>query len=173
MGHAFQIGDRGGTNLRADTNEIQALNNGVASALFLNNSGGVVHIPAAFSTVLTGRAVIVASDGRLGYSTSTIRRKQQVFSADLNYNSILSVEPKSFKFNEDVEKLGDGAATFVGFIAEDLHEAGLTKFVYYSSNGDIDGIDYASYVVALQAVARVHAQKIVELENKISILESK
>ena len=42
--HALQIGADNTTNLRVDANEVQALNNGAVSALFLNNEGGNVSI---------------------------------------------------------------------------------------------------------------------------------
>jgi hypothetical protein len=44
--HGFQIGTTSGQNLRADNEEIQAVNNGVANTLRLNASGGQVHIGA-------------------------------------------------------------------------------------------------------------------------------
>ena len=40
--HAFQIGGDAGLNLLADSNEIQARNNGAAAALNINNEGGNV-----------------------------------------------------------------------------------------------------------------------------------
>jgi hypothetical protein len=40
--HAFQIGADNSTNLRIDINEIQGLNNGAPSQLFINNEGGNV-----------------------------------------------------------------------------------------------------------------------------------
>lgn len=40
--HAFQIGADNSTNLRIDINEIQGLNNGAGSPLFINNEGGNV-----------------------------------------------------------------------------------------------------------------------------------
>ena len=38
--HAFQIGGNGAANLRMDTNEVMAINNGSAANLFLNKDGG-------------------------------------------------------------------------------------------------------------------------------------
>lgn len=43
-GHGLQIGLTSGANLIADTNEIQARNNGAASQLDLNPDGGTVHV---------------------------------------------------------------------------------------------------------------------------------
>ncbi len=45
-GHAFQIGPDSGDNLRLDTNEIYAIKNGVASALYVNASSIGLEAPA-------------------------------------------------------------------------------------------------------------------------------
>ena len=49
--HAFQIGDSSSTNLRMDANEIQAVNNGAVSTLFLNNEGGAITLGSSATTV--------------------------------------------------------------------------------------------------------------------------
>ena len=65
--HAFQIGETNSTNLRIDTNEIQAVNNGAASSLLINNEGGNI--------TLGGTATTVSAPGILevggGYVLST------------------------------------------------------------------------------------------------------
>lgn len=49
--HAFQIGADAAANLRIDTNEIHALNNGAYATLLLNELGGNVNVGATTSTV--------------------------------------------------------------------------------------------------------------------------
>lgn len=58
--HAFQIGPTTGTNLRIDSNEIQALNNGAASDLNLQASGGNVNVGSNIyvtSVVYSGQSI--------------------------------------------------------------------------------------------------------------------
>lgn len=43
-GHPFQIGANGGLNLRLDNNEIFAVNNGAASTLGVNSTGGDINL---------------------------------------------------------------------------------------------------------------------------------
>ena len=55
--HAFQIGADAGANLGMDPNEIQAMNNGVAQSLYLNNDGGNVNTGSG--TFSTGGPAII------------------------------------------------------------------------------------------------------------------
>lgn len=58
--HAFQIGPTSGVNLRFDTNDIKAINNGVASSLGINSDGGNVSLFGTATAQFTvgGHAVI-------------------------------------------------------------------------------------------------------------------
>lgn len=179
--HNFQIGLDTGINLRIDNNEVQVVNNGAASTLILNNDGGTVQFggridsPLTYSSGLTGpyRAVWVQDDGLFGNTVSSRRYKQDIVAADYDVQSILSIEPKLFKYISAIEKYGEESAPLMtGFIAEDLHDAGLNKFVDYNADGTIEGINYTYYVVALQAVVRDQATKIAALTERLDRLEA-
>lgn len=60
--HGFQIGANNAANLRMDTNEIMAVNNGAAAALFLQDEGGDVYI---------GDAATAAGDLIMGTSATS------------------------------------------------------------------------------------------------------
>lgn len=60
--HGFQIGANAGANLRMDTNEIMAVNNGAAAPLYLQDQGGDVYI---------GDAATSAGDLILGTSATS------------------------------------------------------------------------------------------------------
>lgn len=49
--HGFQIGPDSGLNLRADSNEMQVLNNGTPSTMGLQSEGGNINLGAASSTI--------------------------------------------------------------------------------------------------------------------------
>lgn len=118
---------------------------------------------------LGGGAVDVyasSSLGRLGVQSSSRNTKQDINTINLNVESILSIEPKTFKYNVDVEEFGlENAPTVIGFIAEDLDDAGLEYFVHYGQDGLPQSIPYSKYVVALQAVVRNLNDRITALEN--------
>jgi hypothetical protein len=177
--HNFQIGDDTGLNIRIDDNEIMAVNNGATSTLNLNTQGGTVVFGGLLDSndtyandiTTTRRAMWISSAGVMGYASSSRTKKQDIEAANLNVESILSIEPKHFRYIKAVEDLGDEAPIEIGMIAEDLHDAGLTDFVDYGASGDIEGIHYSNYVVALQAVVRDQATKIAALTDRLDRLE--
>jgi len=193
-GHPFQIGLSSDSNLRISTHQtngtlpyskIQSVNNGTASRLYINPLGGNVTIGTGSTTITlngslfasgpfgnqltsgTIRAMAVSSSGSIGWSSSSRRHKQNIVSAGLDIPSILSIEPIDFRYIKEVENLGDLAKVEIGFIAEDLHDAGLTQFVYYDESGDPEGISYHTYVVALQAVVRSQQEQIDNLKARL------
>ena len=119
----------------------------------------------------TARPLSIASSGLVGYTTSSRQFKQDIADLSIDVHSVLSIVPKQFKYNVDVERLGSAAEMAYGFIAEDLDELGLTPFVDYDESGNVFGIDYSKYVVALQAVARHQASQIQLLSDRLDALE--
>ena len=119
--------------------------------------------------VLGAQAVAVhatANAGILGVVSSSKDTKQDINIIEIDALKVLSVEPKSFKYNVDVEEYGlENSQTTVGFIAEDLDELGLGHFVRYNNEGKPVAIPYEKYVVALQAVVRNLHERITILEN--------
>jgi hypothetical protein len=182
----------GTTAMLFDINSIQVANtsNLAASTMTLNAEGGNVYVAGTltsstgsgdtyiggadgalynkltYSQAVSGRGVIVTSGGLFGTTSSSRETKQDISNLSLDIDSILSIAPVSFKYKRDVANLGEDAPTDWGMIAEDLHDAGLTKFVYYGENGEVEGIDYSRYVVALQAVVRNLAARLSTLEGQ-------
>jgi hypothetical protein len=170
---------------------IQSVNNGVGSRLYINPwGGGSVYIggfdsgPGGRATIFGGgltslavyensitaaerRDMYISPNGVFGFLSSSRTQKQDIVSADLDTSSILSINPVKFKYIQEVENLGDVAEIEVGFIAEDLHDAGLTQFVDYGRSGEPEGVKYTTYVVALQAVVRSQQQQIDDLKTRI------
>lgn len=173
--HNLQIGESDGLNLRIDNNEIEVLNNGVGTTLNLNGAGsgtvvfgGLLDSNDTYANDITTtrRAMWISSAGVFGYASSSRTKKQDIVSAGINVSSVLSVEPKLFRYIKAVEEFGDDAPIEIGMIAEDLHDAGLTHFVDYGPDGSVQGIHYSTYVVALQAVVRDLAARVAALESK-------
>ena len=115
----------------------------------------------------TRRAMWISSGGGFGYNLSSRTKKQDIVPANLDVSSILSIDPVKFRYIKAVEDLGDSAEIEVGFIAEDLHDAGLTGFVDYGKSGDPESVHYQLYVVALQAVVKSQQQQIDDLKTRI------
>jgi hypothetical protein len=131
-----------------------------------NSSLQSSNIPA---NLLGGGAIDVyasSSLGRLGYISSSRETKQEIEDIEIDVNAVLSIKPKQFKYNVDIDEFGiENAPIETGFIAEELDEAGLSRFIQRDSLGQIKTIPYGKYVVALQAVVRNLNDRITALEN--------
>jgi hypothetical protein len=192
--HPFQIGLDGSDNLRMDRDGIQAVNNGAAAGLNINTFGGNVSIGntatlvttngaltatgdarllTAYSTVITGRDAYVSSGGLIGVlSVSSRRFKREITPLTVDVEKVLNIKPVTFKYNSGVlHETEDQEAVQVGFIAEDLHDAGLTNLVEYDEDGLPQGIFYSRYITALQAVVRHQASQIESLSTRLDALE--
>jgi hypothetical protein len=189
-GHAFQIGSSSATNLIMDGNEIMSRNNGATSSLFINNDGGDVGIGGSSGDLINEAAYTTGNDwaslgrlrkaawidlnGTLGNAASSSREvKQQINPTSYEYDKIISIEPKTFKYNEAVEIMGENAPLELGFIAEDLHDAGLTELVYYKEDGSVEGLDYTKFAVITQQIVREQHRMIMELKNEIEQLKNR
>lgn len=117
--------------------------------------------------------------GRLGTASSSRRYKQDEARATIDPAAVLTIRPKTFHYIDEVRKRDDPdfegyegpdyvVAQEVGFIAEDLADAGLDEFVVWRElDGKVvpDGVNYAMIAVAQQAVllsldARLRAHSI-------------
>ena len=66
----------------------------------------------------------------------------------------------------------DAGKTFGGFIAEEVHEAGLTEFVQYAEDGTPDALAYGNMVsLCIKAIQEQQAL-ITQLTARITALES-
>ncbi|GAX54752.1 hypothetical protein [Streptomyces olivochromogenes] len=83
-GHAFQIGPTSGVNLIADNDSLVARNNGAASALVLNGTGGNLTVGASGSTVTIAGTLIVAGQYQpvIVQKTSDTARNTNTFADD-------------------------------------------------------------------------------------------
>jgi hypothetical protein len=152
---------------------LPAIFEGAVSAFSVDGGDGTFNSALRSSNIpnfgvgAAGFSVFATStEGRLGYSTSSKDTKEEIQKVDFDVQKILQVNPKSFKYKVDIEEYGiENAQTTVGFIAEDLDELGLSKFVRYNEDGKPIAIPYERYVVALQAVVRNLNNRIETLEN--------
>lgn len=168
----------GDTVIGAGGGDVTIGNSTTSNSLILGSTAGTPNTQLFYkwgysSNIGNARPLSIASTGLVGYTTSSKNSKQNIENLLVDASSVLSVIPKKFKYKIDVENYGDAAETSYGFIAEDLDELGLRPFVDYDENGKPFGIDYAKYVVALQAVVRHQASQIEILSNRLDALEGK
>lgn len=126
---------------------------------------------------ITGTRVaawLESATGRLGTASSSRRYKQDEAPAGIDPSAVLAIESKQFRYIDQVEELGDCAAVEFGFIAEDLHDAGMYPWVVYREiDGEIipDGVNYSMLVVAQHAVLREQRTQIDALAARLDALD--
>jgi hypothetical protein len=169
-GASVFVGNSGNNDVVVDAGNdflVSATNISINGDGRLNAAGGLQSL-FSFSNQVGGgaRDLFITSAGNLGTTLSSIRIKEDIEDIHLPVDAIFSIQPKSFKFKVDIEEFGkENAPTSVGFIAEEMHNAGLTDFIYYDEDGQVDGISYTRYVVALQAAIKNLNNRLKTLEN--------
>lgn len=98
-------------------------------------------------------------------STSSIRYKVNVEDVDWEQQLLLQLRPVKFNDRREHEEKGDSARQYVGLIAEEVHELGLTEFVYYDEQNRPDGVQYDRLTVALLSIVKDLAERVARLEE--------
>ena len=86
--------------------------------------------------------------------------------ANFGLADVLKLRPVTYKSKTDRDKV------FGGLIAEEVHDAGLTEFVQYATDGTPDALAYGN-MVALAFKAIQEQQAIINsLQDRIAALEN-
>lgn len=118
------------------------------------------------TTTASAANVVVEATGRLVRSTSSIKYKRDV--EPVSIASLLRfdlVSPVRYTSRTDGRQ-------YFGFIAEDLHRAGLPELVTYH-NGLPDGVQYGHITAILWAEIRQLKSHIKGLESRIEAMEAR
>jgi hypothetical protein len=169
-GASVSVGNSGNNDVLVDAGNdflVSATNISINGDGRLNAQGGLQSLFSFGNQVGSGaRDLFITSAGNLGTTLSSMKIKEDIENIDLPVDAIFSIQPKSFKFKVDIEEFGkQDAPTSIGFIAEEMHDSGLTDFIYYNKDGEVEGISYTRYVVALQAAIRNLNNRVQTLEN--------
>lgn len=117
------------------------------------------------NTTATAANVVVDVNGSLLRSTSSVKYKTDIENTTHGLAEVLQLRPVTYKGKND------GDIIFGGLIAEEVHEAGLSEFVQYASDGTPDALHYGNMVsLAFKAIQELNA-KVVALEAKVAALE--
>ena len=108
--------------------------------------------------------------------SSSARYKTEIKNADINYDAFLSIPIRTFKNSKQVEEFGsENTEVTYGYIAEEVHDSGLTQFVIYENdeNGDPrpESVNYMSMAIASHGLLSIQNQKLIELEARLQLLE--
>lgn len=128
---------------------------------------GFVFLPTTYNNTLGVSAnLFVNTDGSLSRATSSAKYKREIVDARFGLNDALKLRPVNYK-----DKSTDSETLYGGLIAEEVHEAGLTEFVYYAEDGTPDALHYGN-MVSLCIKAIQEQQAIIQtLTDRITALE--
>ena len=176
------------TNAQIDSKDTAVYNqiNPLIAATLAGNVtvGGNFYNPNAynFDITYTRRTAWLGNDGRLGYASSSAKKKTAIEPADEDRLArLLDIVPKSFIYREEVRRrtrlrINDGIDYVppreLGLIAEELDAAGLHEFVIYGEDDEPEGIEYGMLVVALLAIDRSQRRELDEIRERLDRMES-
>lgn len=141
------------------------------------------------NTTSSSANVMVSGSGILYMQTSARRYKSDIAPLLGEFDSyedfeqrLLSIEPKTWIDKSEAEeraaaiengRVPDQLVRHVGAIAEDFHDAGLSRFVTYDSEGQVNGLSYDRLGVALIPVVARLRDRVVALESALADLSNK
>jgi hypothetical protein len=145
----------------------------VGRSLTLGNVSGSLSAPGVFNNQAgTGANLFIATNGNIARITSARKYKEDI--QDIDHGLIaLNLQPKTWVSKQEyVENNNstEGLTRHVGFIAEDLHDLGLTDFVYYV-DGEPDAINYDRMTALLVPIIKQQQERLDALEARLAALE--
>ena len=122
------------------------------------------------SGVSSSNVYLNPNNGLMARMTSSRRYKRNIVDWSADPEAVLALQPRTWQASNPLEG-DDPEAWFVGFVAEEVHELGLTELVQYDEDGRPDALHYATFSVAQQAVLRKHEEEIADLRARVEQLE--
>ena len=135
------------------------------------SAGGYIrYFNAPTSGVSNANVYLNPNNGLMARMTSSRRYKRNIADWSADPEAVLALRPRTWQANTPMEG-EDPESWFVGFVAEEVHELGLTELVQYDEDGRPDALHYATFSVAQQAVLRKHEEEIADLRARVEQLE--
>ena len=135
------------------------------------SAGGYIrYFNAPTSGVSNANVYLNPNNGLMARMTSSRRYKRNIADWSADHEAVLALQPRTWQANTPMEG-EDPESWFVGFVAEEVHELGLTELVQYDEDGRPDALHYATFSVAQQAVLRKHEEEIADLRARVEQLE--
>lgn len=178
----IQGGVAGSTGMSIGGTNSARIDIGIASTVFQGNistanGAGITSTGSLARSQLIGGGTTGASintSGNFIRTSSSQRYKQDISNLEIDYQDILSLQPKKFRRIEEVEE-DENAKLYPGFIAEDLAGTALDIFVFYSEDeeGNLipEGIHYAELTAALVSAIKEQDSRLSALEARLAALE--
>jgi hypothetical protein len=148
------------------------IDNSAATAIFMIRDDGFVRLPSTYANVSGTANVSIDSNGYLTRASSSLRYKRDIVDYDKGLAVVSQLRPVYYKSSMTAP---DGAVPdtqFAGMIAEELHELGLTEFVEYGEDNQIESIRYGNVVALLTKAIQEQQALITAMTARITALET-
>jgi hypothetical protein len=128
--------------------------------------GGIVMPPSRRTTGSGANVNIDPTSGIFARSTSSLKYKKDVLNAPWGLADAMNLRAVTYKSVVEA----DGDTVFGGFIAEEVHAAGLTEFVQYAPDGSPDALAYGNMVALCIKAIQEQQALITSLTARIATL---
>ena len=136
----------------------------MAERMRIDNSG-YLKVPGVYSGNTSSAAnVHVTSDGMIYRSTSAKKYKSYIKNYDTGLDMINQMQPISYKSKKS-SVLDENDKTYAGLLADDIHDLGLSEFVEYNKDGEVENLFYDRMVVVCINAIKELSAKVAELEK--------
>ena len=153
----------------ANTYSLFACYSGSSSLQFTIRGDGLIVGPGLISSHTTGSAANMYADpsnGAIYRFTSSIKYKKNIEDYSKGLDIVMQLRPVTYEGKNEI----DEGKIFAGFIAEEIHDLGLTEFVQYAEDGSPDALAYANMIALLTKAIQEQNQTIQNLQEQINIL---
>lgn len=168
-------------NINVQKSAFSITNSVPAGTITLSSSGGIFTtqpLQVGSATVTPGTSVLkiigltgasgtalhIDANGNVYYQSSSRNTKDNINVFSDDWDKIFKLSPKSFIYKSNGIKS-------IGYIAEEVEEAGLKELVNYNNNGLPMSLSYGKFIVYLVEQARLQKAEISDLEQRIEKLE--
>lgn len=132
----------------------------------------VLNSSTVYDQAVSGRTVLINSNGTLGTSSSSARYKEQIQDLAFDPAVVLQLRPVSFRYKPEHLEEGSERPVEIGLIAEEVAELGLEELLYRDAEGAPSGIAYEKIAVALLKVCQTQQTQIQALAARLDALEA-
>lgn len=139
----------------------------ILDALYLGQLSSAVY---SRNITSTRRAVWISDAGVLGYASSRRADKQDIEEAGFTEEQLRGIPVVHYRYKVEAEK--GSLVREIGTIADDLDSLALGDFVMYDDDGKPLGVHYELLSLAALALAQSLADRLDDLEARMTALES-
>lgn len=131
--------------------------------------------PQAYNVTVQNPAnVYVTSNGYFARSTSSKRYKTDIQYNDIDYKNILKLQQASWVDRSEFENnnmSAEGLKRYYGAIAEDFEKIGLSEFVVYNENGEVENFSDRAWVLLIPNINDI-LNELKEIKERLERLEN-